>query len=99
MELYFYDSSYDRLEIDRAYTHGLPAPLVTLYRKRLQLLRAARDVADLAAMRTLRLVTLATHPNRTLSVHLSRPYCLIVELRERTNPSALWIVEIREGHT
>ncbi len=99
MELYFLDSSFDRLEVDRAYSHGLPAAVVTLYRKRLQLLRAARDVADLAAMRCLRLGPAGAHPNRRFSVHLNRSYRLMVELRQQTNPSALWIVDIREGQT
>jgi len=97
MEIYFRDPSYDRLEVDRTYTHGLPAAVVTFYRKRLQLLRAARDVADLTAMQCLRVRFLDTRPRRSFSVDLNGSHRLIVELRERSSPGELWTVEIREG--
>jgi proteic killer suppression protein len=95
MEIYFHDPSYDRLEVDAAYLHGFPAAVVTLYRMRLQLLRAARNEGDLTAMRCLRFSPLETRSSREYSVHLNSRYGLIVELRTQSGRSVLWVVEVR----
>lgn len=96
MDLYFHDRSYDRLAFDRAYTHGLPEAVVTLYRKRLQILRAARDLTDLTSLQCLRVRKVASRPRQTLSLYLSPSHRLIVEFHERSSPCQIWIVEIRD---
>jgi toxin HigB-1 len=93
MELLFDDREYDRLEVDPAYTRGLPASVVGLYRSRLHLLRAARDESDLQAMRCLRFQALETSSKSQHSIHLDEQHCLVVELRP--HPTALCIVEVR----
>jgi toxin HigB-1 len=99
MELAFDDKAYDRLEVDAAYSHGLPAAVVALYRSRLQLLRAARDERDLTAIRCLRFRPLLARSRRQHSVRLNNQYCLIVELQRRPNGVALQIVEVRIDET
>lgn len=93
MELLFDDRDYDRLEVDSAYTRGLSASVVTLYRSRLQLLRAARDDGDLQAMRCLRFQRLETSSKFHHSIHLDEQHCLVVELHPHS--TALRIVEVR----
>jgi proteic killer suppression protein len=95
MELYFHDPSYDRLEADREYLHGFPVSVVSQYRKRLQLFRAARDERDLAAMRCLRFSQLEARSGRKYSVHLNNHYRLIIELRPRSDRRVLWVVEVQ----
>lgn len=99
MELSFADTDYDRLEVDPTYTHGLPASVVTLYRSRLQLLRAARDASDLRALKCLRFHPLETHSDSRHSVRLDDQHCLIVELHEQSPAAALLIVELRSTQT
>lgn len=99
MELSFADTDYDRLEVDPTYTHGLPAPLVALYRGRLQLLRAAQDARDLRALKCLRFHPLEADSGSRHSVHLDDQHCLIVELHEQSSTPALLIIEVRNTQT
>lgn len=97
MELSFDDTDYDRLEVDPAYTHGLPASVVALYRSRLQILRAARDESDLQAMQCLRFHPLETAFDSKYSIHLGEQHCLIVELQAHSRD--LQILEVRTTDT
>jgi proteic killer suppression protein len=99
MELIFNDDGYDRLEVDASYSHGLPTAVVSLYRSRLQLLRAARDEHDLASMRCLALRPLNAPSRRHHSIRLNNQYCLIVELKKRPGDTFLQIVEVRIDET
>jgi len=99
MELIFENQAYDRLEVDVNYTHGLPVDIVGLYRGRLQLLRAARDEHDLAAMRCLAFRALQSRSRQQHSICLNNRYCLIVELHKRPGEAVLEIVEVRIDDT
>lgn len=99
MELSFADTDYDRLEVDSAYSHGLPASVVALYRSRLQLLRATHDASDLEALKCLRFRSLETPSNSRHSVHLDDQHCLIVELHAQSNAVGLLIIEVRKAQT
>jgi plasmid maintenance system killer protein len=80
MEVGFADASYDRLETDRSYSHGLPASVVSLYRMCLQLLRAAIDDADLRNLGILDLKSGPTNPHAAWSFQLGKGYELIFEV-------------------
>jgi plasmid maintenance system killer protein len=99
MELIFEDNAYDRLEVDASYSHGFPAAVVGLYRSRLQILRAARDERDLAAMRCLVFRPRQPRSRRQHSIRLNNHYCLIVKLRRRPGEVVLDIVEVRVDDT
>lgn len=99
MRVFFHDKCYERLEIDASYEHGLPAQVVTVYRKRLQVLRAVRNEADLGAMSCLRFAGVDAHSGNKYAIHLNDEYRLIVELRMEANGNVLWIVGVREGQT
>jgi proteic killer suppression protein len=99
MELIFEDKAYDRLEVDATYSHGFPAAVVGQYRSRIQLLRAARDERDLAAMRCLAFRPRRVRSRRQHSIRLNNQYCLIVELRRRPGETVLSIVEVRINDT
>lgn len=86
----FSDPAYDRLETDRSYTHGLPAPVVSAYRMRLQLLRAAANDRDLSSMRMLRLACLDNSPN-AYSIQLADGYALTLDLKARSPRNAAFI--------
>jgi len=84
MELSFEDKTYERMERDAGYSNGLPAPVVSLYRSRLQLLRAACSPRDLSAMRCLDFRPLPDRPGQQHAVRLNDEYRLVFELNGRT---------------
>ena len=90
MEVEFSDPAYDRLEIDRSYSHGLPPSVVSAYRMRLQLLRAAANETDLTSMRMLGLARLGKSPH-AYSIRLTDGYELTLELRARSPCTLVWI--------
>lgn len=96
MELIFGDKDYERLEADPSFTHGFSAPVVTLYRSRLQLLRAAHAERDLTAMRCLCYQpSLSTRSRRRHSIRLNSSHSLIIELRRRPDDQIARIVIVR----
>ncbi len=99
MELIFENKAYDRLEIDADYSHGFAAPVVALYRSRIQLLRAAHRAQDLAAMRSLCFKPLSVRAHRHHSIRLDSQHHLIVELQKPPDGEAARIVIVRIDET
>ena len=95
MELIFEDKAYDRLEVDPSFSHGFSAPVVALYRSRLQLLRAVHAERDLTAMRCLSFRPVPARSRRHHSIHLDTHYRLIVELQRRPDGQAARILIVR----
>lgn len=95
MELVFEDKAYDRLEVDADFSHGFSAPVVALYRSRLQLLRATHAEYDLTAMQCLCFRPLPPRSRRQHSIRLNSQFRLIVELRKRSDGEAAQIVVVR----
>ncbi len=95
MELLFHDRSYDRLEADSAYHHGFSSDVVALYRKRLQILRAARDEGDLAALQCLHFARIPRRSRAEYTVDLNDRFQLIVELKPRAPSSVIFAIEVR----
>lgn len=83
MELLFNEPVYDRLETDSRYDHGLPSDVVALYRKCLQILRAARHEGDLKALRCLRLAATRFRARPGYTIYLNDDFHLLVELNGR----------------
>jgi toxin HigB-1 len=99
MEVQFSDPSYDRLETDKTYTHNLPTLVVSSYRKRIQLLRAAFDEGDLIAMRMLGLKNLGTKSRGEYSVSLTDAFHLVFELRSHSTKRVIWITGVQQPDT
>jgi plasmid maintenance system killer protein len=96
MELIFENKAYDRLEIDADYSHGFAAPVVALYRSRIQLLRAAHRARDLATMRCLCFKPLPARSHRQHSIRLDSQHHLIVELQQPADGERIVVVRIDE---
>lgn len=97
MEVYFEDDSYDRLYVDRGYSAGFSPQIVSLYRRRVQILRAARDENDLAAMQCLNVVRTGANPGHRLSIRLDDQHRLLVELRSKSDQTAVWVLGIERA--
>lgn len=93
MEVEFSDPAYDRLEADRSYTHGLPSPVVSAYRMRLQLLRAAANERDLTSLRMLGLVRLDSSL-KAYSIPLIDGYALTLDLKARSPRNSALICDV-----
>lgn len=98
MEMEFKDRSYDRLETDAKFTGGFAQAIVSLYRKRLQQIRAAFDERDLVALRSLHFEKLKGNRSHQYSMRLNDQCRLIVELNGEANDKVVCIVGIEDDH-
>jgi proteic killer suppression protein len=87
-----------RLYEERAYTAGYDRSLVRAYRKRVQLMAAARDERDLYAMKSLRFEKLKGKRSHQRPMRLNDQYRLIVELTKGPEGSEVLIRDIEDYH-
>jgi len=98
MDAYFVDDILDRLETDPNFTAGFAHALVKAFRKKMQLIRAARDERDLRAMKSLHFEKLKGSRRHQYSIRLNDQYRLIVELEEHAGSKKVKIVGIEDYH-
>lgn len=98
MEVVFADSKLDRLETDAAYTAGLPAPIVSKYRQRMQQIRAAEDERDLRNSKSLHFEKLQGNRSHQHSIRLNKQWRLILELRGDGTSKVVAIVSVEDYH-
>jgi plasmid maintenance system killer protein len=91
MEVSFDDNKYDRLETDRNYDAGFPKAVISAYRKNLRFLRAARDICDVMAMRSLTQAAETGEPTKAFYLPLSEGYVLEIGLGARSLQSAFCV--------
>lgn len=77
---------------------GLAAPLVTAYRRRLQVIRAARDERDFYAMKSWRFEKLKGNRQHQHSMRLNNQFRLILELVGAGPSKQVRIVAIEDYH-
>lgn len=80
MEVSFDDKKYDRLETDRDYDAGFPKVVISAYRKKLRFLRAARDIGDVTAMRSLIQAAETNEATKALHLPLGEGYALEIDV-------------------
>ena len=98
MEVRFKDASLDNLETDPTANAGYPPAIVTKFRSRMQLIRAAPDERDLYQMKSLHFKKLKGVRAHQYSMRLNDQYRLILEF-EGTSPNKLiLIVSIEDYH-
>ncbi|UGQ46240.1 type II toxin-antitoxin system RelE/ParE family toxin [Massilia endophytica] len=98
MDIDFKDETYDRLETDLTFTGGFARPIVTAYRKRLQLIRAAPDERAFYSMKSLHFEKLKGNRAGEYSMRLNDQWRLILKLVERDDGKAVWIISIEDYH-
>lgn len=98
MEVEFKGSTFDRLETDAKFTADFTASVVSAYRKRLQLIRAATDERDFYAMKSLHFEKLQGNRSHQHSMRLNDQWRLIIELRGKRSEKVVLIVGIEDYH-
>lgn len=98
MRLEFAEEHLRRLAEDVAYSAGMGADVVRAYRKTVQLLCAAKDVQDLRALRSVRLLEpLAADGHAHSSVPLTGSFRLTLEFAVRGDVPAARLLRIEDG--
>ncbi|WP_292931439.1 type II toxin-antitoxin system RelE/ParE family toxin [Noviherbaspirillum sp.] len=98
MEVEFKDHVYDRLETDGTFTAGFATPIVTMYRKRLQLIRAAVDERAFYALKSLHFEKLQGDRAGQYSMRLNDQWRLILELKKNNTGKVVVVVSIADYH-
>ena len=98
MDVRFVDSDLDRLETDARFTAGKSPALVKAFRKRMQLIRAAKDERDLRAQKSWRFEKLEGARSHQYSIRLNDQFRLIVEIEGSSSDRTIVVVSIEDYH-
>lgn len=98
MEVEFKDKDLDRLETDAKFTAGLPAPVVSAFRKRLQIVRNSVDERDFYNLKSLHFEKLQGSRSQQHSMRLNDQWRLVVELRGKGQDKKVYVVSVEDYH-
>jgi toxin HigB-1 len=98
MDVEFATVDLDRLEIDPAFSMGLPPAVVKAYRRRLQGIRAAPDERDFYALKSLHFEKLKGQRQHQHSMRLNDQFRLILELVATGPRKRVRIVSVEDYH-
>jgi len=98
MEVSFKDESFDKVETDPGETGGFPQPVVTVFRKRLQLIRSALDERDFYQLKSLHFEKLKGTQAHQHSMRLNDQYRLILEFEGKAPNKVVVIISIEDYH-
>jgi proteic killer suppression protein len=98
MDVRFVDTDLDRLETDARFTAGKSPALVNAFRKRMQLIRAAKDERDLRAQKSWRFEKLEGARSHQYSIRLNDQFRLIVEIEGSSSDRTIVVVSIEDYH-
>lgn len=98
METEFADDWLDQLETDKSFTGGYPPGVVKAFRKRMQIIRAAKNERDLYEIRGNRFEKLKGDRSHQHSMRLNDQMRLVVELRKGNSKNKIVIISIEDYH-
>ncbi len=98
MEIEFEDEELDRLEVDASFYAGYSASIVTVYRKRIQMIRAAIDERAFYAMKSLHFEKLQGKRSGQYSMKLNDQWRLIITIKTQTQSKTVVVVSIEDYH-
>jgi proteic killer suppression protein len=98
MEVEFSDHELNRLETDLFFNAGHSEAVVTAFRKRMQLIRAAIDERDFYALRSLHFEKLKGERSHQRSMRLNRQWRLILEIKPGKPKNVAVVVAIEDYH-
>lgn len=98
MEVAFKESAFYRLETDAKFTAGFTAGVVSAYRKRLQMIRAATDERDFYNLKSLHFEKLKGNRSHQYSMRLNDQRRLIVELHGKGQDKVVYVFGIEDYH-
>lgn len=98
MDVEFRTRDLERIATEAAHRSGFPEAAVVAYRKRLQVIRAARDERDLYQLKSFRFEKLLGNRSHQRSIRLNDQWRLILEIRPGTPGNTVVIVGIEDYH-
>lgn len=98
MEVEFKEDDFDRLETDAKFAAGFTAGVVSAYRKRLQMIRAATDERDFYNLKSLHFEKLKGNRSHQYSMRLNDQWRLIVELHGKGQDKVVRVFGIEAYH-
>ena len=98
MEVEFANDELQRLAYEVAFRSHFSRNIVTAFRKRIQLIRAARDERDLYAVRSLRFEKLKGNRVPQRSIRLNDQWRLILEIIPGDQGNTVRIINIEDYH-
>ncbi len=98
MEVTFGTEDLDKLETDPDFSAGYGKEIDKAYRKRIQIIRAAKDERDLYAIRGNRFEKLKGERSHQYSLRLNDKWRPIVEIEPGTPKNKIVVVGIEDYH-
>ena len=98
MEVQFRDEKLDRLETDPKYDGGFSQAIVTAYRKRMQMIRAAPDERVFYQLKSLHFEKLQGNRSHQYSMRLNDQWRLIIEFAGEAPQKTVVIASIEDYH-
>jgi proteic killer suppression protein len=98
MEVQFRGTKLDRLELDPRYDGGFSQPVVTAFRRRMQMIRAAPDERVFYALKSLHFEKLQGSRSHQYSMRLNDQWRLIVEFAGEAPQKKIVIIDIEDYH-
>lgn len=98
MEINFKDGIYERLETDPSFDAGFAASIVRMYRKRIQMIRAASDERTFYAMKSLHSEQVKGKREGQYSMRLNEQWRLILEFVKTDQNKTVVVVRIEDYH-
>lgn len=98
MEVRFNDDCLDRLEVDPDEDCGFSEAVVTVFRKRMQMIRAAPDERAFYQLRSLRFEKLKGSRKHQYSMRLNDQWRLILEFEGGAPNKVVVVVAIEDYH-
>jgi len=98
MDVEFDDERLDRLETDREFTAGFDDSIVSMYRRRMQLIRNAPDERDFYALKSLHFEKLKGDRKHQHSMRLNKQWRLILEFRGSGTGKRVAVIAIEDYH-
>ena len=98
MEVRFADNTLQDLEGDPAAMGGFPPGISKVFRRRLQLIRAASDEKDFYNLYSLHYKKLKGKRNHQYSMWINDQYRLILEYEERSSEKIVVVIGIEDYH-
>lgn len=98
MEVQFKDAKLDRLETDLRYDAGFSRAVVTAFRKRMQMIRAATDERVFYRLKSLHFEKLHGSRSHQYSMRLNDQWRLIIEFAGEAPQMNVVIMSIEDYH-
>lgn len=98
MEVEFHNDDLDKLETDSNFNGGYAQAVVSKFRQRMQLIRAAADERAFRELRSLHFEKLKGKRSHQHSMRLNSQWRLVLELDKDSNPKTIIVIGIEDYH-